>query len=110
MAPIVLECARRADVLKPTICVTGQHLEMLGQVMDYFGIAAGIDLAVMAAGQSLADLTARCLQGLNDVIARGNFDCVVAQGDTTTVLAASMAAFYQQAPFVHVEAGLRTGD
>jgi UDP-N-acetylglucosamine 2-epimerase (non-hydrolysing) len=110
MAPLVLECARRGHDVQPTICVTGQHREMLAQVMDYFGIRADVDLAVMEPGQSLAELTARCLQGLHDVIGRYRPDCVVAQGDTTTVMAAALAAFYQQVPLVHVEAGLRTGN
>ncbi len=110
MAPLVLECARRGPEVQPTICVTGQHREMLAQVMDNFGIHADVDLAVMAPGQSLAELTARCLQGLHDVIGRYRPDCVVAQGDTTTVMAAALAAFYQRVPLVHVEAGLRTGN
>ena len=110
MAPVVLECARRDDILRPTVCVTGQHREMLAGVMDYFGITADVDLGVMAAGQGLADLAARCLQGLENVIERYRPDCVVAQGDTTSVLAAALVAFYARVPFVHVEAGLRTGN
>jgi len=110
MAPVVLECARRGGRIKPIICFTGQHDEMLRQVTDYFSIQADVDLKVMSAGQSLAQLTARCLTSLDDLVAREKPDCLVAQGDTTSVLAASMVAFYRQLPFMHVEAGLRTGN
>jgi len=110
LAPLVRECARRSDELQATICVTGQHREMLKPVMEYFGVRADLDLEVMAAGQTLAALTARCLEGIDGAIDRYRPDCVVAQGDTTTVLAAALAAFYRRAPFVHVEAGLRTGN
>ena len=110
MAPVVSECARRDDVVQAVLCVTGQHREMLEQVMGYFEIKADVDLAVMSAGQNLSELTARCLIGLHAVIEQCQPDCVVAQGDTTTVMAASLAAFYQRVPFIHVEAGLRTGN
>jgi UDP-N-acetylglucosamine 2-epimerase (non-hydrolysing) len=110
MAPIVLECARRSEQVEPTICFTGQHDEMLRQVTDYFGIQSDIDLKVMSPGQSLAQLTARCLTSLDELVANEKPDCLVAQGDTTSVLAASMVAFYRQLPFLHVEAGLRTGN
>ncbi|MFN0017513.1 MAG: non-hydrolyzing UDP-N-acetylglucosamine 2-epimerase [Pirellulaceae bacterium] len=110
MAPVVLECARLGQQIKPIICFTGQHDEMLRQVTDYFDINADFDLKVMSAGQSLAALTARCLTSLDDLVAREKPDCLVAQGDTTSVLAASMVAFYRQLPFIHVEAGLRTGN
>lgn len=110
MAPVVAECARRKDEIKPIVCVTGQHAEMLAQATEYFGIQADVDLALMQPNQSLAQLTARCLAGLDDALERYRPDCVVAQGDTTTVLAAALAAFYRRVPFVHVEAGLRTGD
>ena len=110
MAPVVQCCLRRAEEIEPIICVTGQHREMLDQVNDYFGIQPGVDLSVMQPDQSLAGLTARLLTGLDETVARYRPDCVVAQGDTTTVLAAALAAFYRRTPFVHVEAGLRTGD
>jgi UDP-N-acetylglucosamine 2-epimerase (non-hydrolysing) len=109
MAPIVRACRRRAGV-EPIVCLTGQHREMLDQVVAYFGIEVDHDLDLMRPDQTLADLTSRCLQGLDAVLARARPSCVVAQGDTTTVLAASLAAFYRRVPFVHVEAGLRTGD
>jgi len=110
MAPLVHECRRRSDRIEPIVCVTGQHHEMLAQVTEYFDIEADVNLAVMRPDQSLAVLTGRCLTGLDEVLARYQPDCVVAQGDTTTVMAASLAAFYHRIPFVHVEAGLRTGD
>ncbi|HVC94386.1 MAG TPA: UDP-N-acetylglucosamine 2-epimerase (non-hydrolyzing) [Pirellulales bacterium] len=110
MAPLVQECRRRVDRIEPIVCVTGQHREMLAQVTDYFGIVPDVDLALMRPNQSLAELTSRCLTGLDEVLDRYQPDCVVAQGDTTTVMAASLAAFYRRIPFVHVEAGLRTFD
>ncbi len=110
MAPLVRECAHRSDELRATICITGQHREMLRPVMEYFGMRADLDLDVMAPGQTLAELTARCLSGIDGAIELYHPDCVVAQGDTTTVLAAALAAFYRRVPFVHVEAGLRTGN
>lgn len=83
---------------------------MLAQVLDYFSITPEIDLGLMKPGQKLAGLTASCLQEVDHVIADRNPDCVVVQGDTTTVMAAATAAFYHRKPVVHVEAGLRTGD
>lgn len=109
MAPIVRAC-REDDTIEPIVCFTGQHDEMLRQVTDYFEIEPDFDLKLMTPGQSLAQLTARCLTGLDEVIQASRPTCVVAQGDTTSVLAASLAAFYRRLPFVHVEAGLRTGD
>ncbi len=110
MAPVVHECLRRGDQIEPIVCLTGQHREMLAQVTDYFGITADLDLALMQPNQSLAELTARCFQGIDAALARFTPDCVVAQGDTTTVMVAALAAFYRRVPFVHVEAGLRTGN
>jgi UDP-N-acetylglucosamine 2-epimerase (non-hydrolysing) len=109
MAPVVHECLRRAGEVAPIVGLTGQHRELLSQVVDYFAIQPDYDLALMRPRQSLADLTGRCLRALDAVLAESRPDCVVAQGDTTTVLAASMAAFYRHVPFMHVEAGLRTG-
>lgn len=110
MAPVVYECRRRRDEIEPIVCLTGQHREMLAQVTDYFSLAADHDLDLMRPDQSLADLTARCLQGVDRLLEEVEPDCLVAQGDTTSVLAASLAAFYRRVPFAHVEAGLRTGD
>jgi UDP-N-acetylglucosamine 2-epimerase (non-hydrolysing) len=110
MAPVVHECLRRAEQIEPIVCLTGQHREMLAQVTDYFGLTADLDLALMQPNQTLAELTARCSQGLDGALAQFQPDCVVAQGDTTTVMVAALAAFYRRLPFVHVEAGLRTGN
>jgi UDP-N-acetylglucosamine 2-epimerase (non-hydrolysing) len=110
MAPVVQECARRAEDVAAIICVTGQHREMLAQVTDYFSISADLDLDVMRPDQTLAGLAGRCLGALDGVLERFGPDCVVAQGDTTTTFCASVAAFYRRVPFVHVEAGLRTGN
>lgn len=109
LAPVILECRRR-DAVEPIVCSTGQHREMLNSVMDYFGLRAEIDLGLMQPDQTLASLTARCVQAIDRVVAENQPDQVVVQGDTTTVMAASMVAFYHQIPIVHVEAGLRTGD
>lgn len=110
MAPIVHECRKRADQIETIVCATGQHRQMLDQVTSYFGIEVDRDLDLMAPNQTLADVTARCLTGLDAVLAEYKPDCIVAQGDTTTVMAAALAAFYRRVPLVHVEAGLRTGD
>ncbi len=110
MAPVVRACRDRAGAIDPLIVVTGQHREMLNQVTQYFGIQPDIDLELMRPDQSLADLTARCVQGVDAVLRDHRPDCLVVQGDTTTVMAAALAAFYQRVPLVHVEAGLRTGN
>jgi UDP-N-acetylglucosamine 2-epimerase (non-hydrolysing) len=109
MAPIIHEARRRAGDIRTITCVTGQHRELLGQVIDYFGITPTHSLDVMRPNQTLGDLTAHCLEGIDGLLAQVRPDCVVAQGDTTTVLAAALAAFYRRVPFVHVEAGLRSG-
>ena len=110
MAPIVHECMRRADELEAVVCLTGQHREMLDQVTEYFGIRADEDLELMRPNQTLAGLTARCIEGIDSAIQKYEPHCVVAQGDTTSVMAAGLAAFYRHIPLVHVEAGLRTYD
>lgn len=110
MAPVVAACRARGAQIAPVVCFTGQHDEMLRQVTDYFGIRPDFDLKVMTPGQSLAQLTAKLIVALDETIEATRPDWVVAQGDTTSVLAASLAAFYRRVPFVHVEAGLRTGD
>lgn len=110
MAPVVSACFRRFDDCEPYICLTGQHREMVMPVIEYFRINVDKELDVMRPNQPLAELTARCLERIDDEIANLRPDCVVAQGDTTSVLAASLATFYHRLPFVHVEAGLRTGN
>lgn len=109
MAPVIFECQSRA-ALDPIVCFTGQHREMLRQVTDYFEIEPQVDLNVMSPGQSLAKLTSRLLVELDQVVERYKPNCLVAQGDTTSVLAAAMVSFYRGLPLVHVEAGLRTGN
>ena len=107
MAPVVL-AARRHPEVTPVVCITGQHREMLDQINRYFGIIPEIDLNLMTTGQTLPELTARCLTALSVTISEQQPDCVIAQGDTTTAMCAAVAAFYGKIPFVHVEAGLRT--
>ena len=109
MAPVVQACIAHPSI-EPIICVTGQHKEMLQQVTEYFQITPDIDLELMRANQTLAGLTSRCVERMDEVIQQQQPDCAVAQGDTTTVMATALASFYRHVPFVHVEAGLRTGD
>ncbi|MBC8351299.1 MAG: UDP-N-acetylglucosamine 2-epimerase (non-hydrolyzing) [Planctomycetes bacterium] len=109
MAPVIQECHRRPGV-EPIVCFTGQHREMVAQVAAYFGIEPDLDLDLMVPNQTLGSLTSRCLDLLDQTVRKYSPDCIIAQGDTTTVMVASMAAFYHRVPFVHVEAGLRTGD
>lgn len=110
MSPLIMECQRRVDEVSAIVCSTGQHREMLSQVLQYFSITPDVDLGLMEPSQSLTRLTARCLEAVEQVILDQKPDCIVVQGDTTTVMATAMVAFYQQIPLVHVEAGLRTGD
>lgn len=109
MAPVVAAC-HASSGLAPIVCFTGQHREMLGQVAEYFGLRPHVDLALMSPDQTLSGLSARCLERIDETIVRWQPDCVVAQGDTTTVMAAAIAAFHRRVPFVHIEAGLRTGN
>ena len=108
MAPVVLEFAKRRDRAELVVAVTGQHREMLDQVLSVFRIAPDYDLGIMEERQSLAGLTCRAIEGLDPVIEKVRPDIVLAQGDTTTTFAASLAAFYHKVAFGHVEAGLRT--
>lgn len=109
MCPLVL-AMQRDKRIEPVVCVTGQHREMLDQVLAVFGIAPQHDLNIMKQGQDLTDVTTRILSGLREVIKQEKPDFLLVHGDTTTTLAASLAAFYQQVPVGHVEAGLRTGN
>nr|WP_132920944.1 UDP-N-acetylglucosamine 2-epimerase (non-hydrolyzing) [Sulfurirhabdus autotrophica] len=109
MAPVVLGLAR-AEGIESKVCVTAQHREMLDQVLDLFNIKPDYDLNLMAPGQDLFDITARCLLSLRDVFRQDRPDVVLVHGDTTTCFAAALAAFYENIPVGHVEAGLRTGD
>lgn len=110
LSPVVLQCKDREGV-EPIVCSTGQHREMLDQVLGYFGITPDIDLNLMRQSQTLSGLTALLIESIDRVLVENpRIDAVVVQGDTTTVMAASMVAFYHRKPIVHVEAGLRTGD
>ena len=108
MAPLVKEMQRRADEFQTVVCVTGQHREMLDQVLRIFDIHPDFDLNIMKQGQDLYDVTARVLTGMRDVLREAQPDVVLVHGDTTTSTAAALAAFYQQIPVGHVEGGLRT--
>lgn len=110
MCPLVKEFQRHAEVFKTVVCVTGQHREMLDQVLRIFEVKPDYDLNIMKQGQDLTDVTARVLAGMRDVFKQCHPDVVLVHGDTTTSTAAALAAFYQQIPVGHVEAGLRTHD
>lgn len=108
MAPLVKAFQNDTDNFQTIVCVTGQHREMLDQVLDIFDIKPDYDLNIMKQGQDLYDVTARVLVGMRDVLKESHPDVVLVHGDTTTSMAAALAAFYQQIPVGHVEAGLRT--
>lgn len=108
MCPLVKEFQKHADKFETIVCVTGQHREMLDQVLHIFDVTPHYDLNIMKQGQDLTDVTARVLTGMRDVFAQVRPDVVLVHGDTTTSTAAALAAFYQQIPVGHVEAGLRT--
>lgn len=108
MAPLVKTLQERTEDFETLVCVTGQHREMLDQVLEIFGIEPGYDLDIMKQGQDLYDVTARVLLGMREVLRQARPDVVLVHGDTTTSMAAALAAFYQQIPVGHVEAGLRT--
>lgn len=108
MAPLVKEFQKHPKECETIVCVTGQHREMLDQVLRIFEIKPAFDLNIMQQGQDLYDVTARVLTGMRDVLKKVQPDVVLVHGDTTTSTAAALAAFYQQIPVGHVEAGLRT--
>lgn len=108
MAPLVKEFQKHPEQFDTIVCVTGQHRQMLDQVLDIFDIKADYDLNIMKQGQDLYDVTSRVLTGMRDVLKEAKPDVVLVHGDTTTSMAAALAAFYQQIPVGHVEAGLRT--
>jgi UDP-N-acetylglucosamine 2-epimerase (non-hydrolysing) len=109
MCPIVLELKKRSDI-QTVVCVTGQHRQMLEQVLECFQVKPDVDLQLMKSGQTLSDLTQRVLNGMTEVLRSEKPDIVLVHGDTTTTFVAALAAFYQQIPVGHVEAGLRTGN
>ena len=108
MCPLVKELQKRTEEFKTIVCVTGQHREMLDQVLKIFDVKPDIDLNIMKQGQDLTDVTVRILNGMRDVFKECKPDVVLVHGDTTTSTAAALAAFYAQIPVGHVEAGLRT--
>ena len=110
MAPLVKEFQKYPEEFQTIVCVTGQHREMLDQVLRIFDIVPDYDLDIMKQGQSLYDITDRVLLGLKDVLEKEKPDLVLVHGDTTTTFSATLAAFYQQIDVGHVEAGLRTGN
>ncbi len=108
MCPLVKEFQKYPEEFETLVCVTGQHREMLDQVLHIFGVKPDFDLNIMKKGQDLYDVTSRVLVGMRDVLDEAKPDVVLVHGDTTTSMAAAMAAFYRQIPVGHVEAGLRT--
>jgi len=110
MAPLVKEFQKHPDKFHSVVCVTGQHREMLDQVLHIFDIVPDYDLNIMQQGQDLYDVTTRVLLGMRDVLKQERPDVVFVHGDTTTSTAAALAAFYQQIPVAHIEAGLRTNN
>ena len=110
MAPVVRELMRYPDVIETRTLVTAQHREMLDQVLHLFHITPDYDLNIMAAGQTLFDITTRAMLGINEVFQKERPDLVLVHGDTTTTFAGALAAYYHQIPVGHVEAGLRTHD
>lgn len=110
MCPLVKEFQKHSERFKTVVCVTGQHREMLDQVLSIFDVTPDYDLNIMKQGQDLYDVTARVLTGMRDVFKECKPDVVLVHGDTTTSTAAALAAFYAQIPVGHVEAGLRTHD
>ena len=110
MAPLVKKLQEMPEAFQTIVCVTGQHREMLDQVLRLFEITPEYDLNIMKPNQDLYDITSRILLGMRDVLKEVQPDIVLVHGDTTTSMAAALAAFYQQIPVGHVEAGLRTGN
>jgi UDP-N-acetylglucosamine 2-epimerase (non-hydrolysing) len=109
MAPVV-NALKAAAGIESEVCVTAQHRQMLDQVLDLFQIIPDYDLNIMKPGQDLTDITSNILLGLRDILKRKRYDLLLVHGDTTTTMAASLAAFYEKVPVGHVEAGLRTGN
>lgn len=108
MCPLAIAFQAASDSFETIVCVTGQHREMLDQVLAVFGIKPDYDLNIMSKGQDLYDVTSRVLLGMRDVLVQVKPDVVLVHGDTTTSMAAALASFYQQIPVAHIEAGLRT--
>ena len=109
LAPVVKELQNRREEFDVVQCSTGQHREMLEQVTSYFKMMPDFSLDVMRPNQTLGGLTSRLFEQIDHTVKTSNPDCIIAQGDTTSVMVSSVTAFYRKIPFVHVEAGLRTG-
>ena len=107
MAPLCHEFKKHIN-FDVKICVTGQHREMLDQVLRIFDIQPDFDLNIMSNGQDLSDVTSRVLLGIREIFNKGKYDLILVHGDTSTTFAASLAAFYAGIPLAHIEAGLRT--
>ncbi len=110
MAPLVKTLQARPESFTTIVAVTGQHRQMLDQVLHLFDIVPDYDLNIMKQGQDLTDVTCRILTGMRDVLGEAKPDVVLVHGDTSTSTAAALSAFYAHIPVGHVEAGLRTGD
>lgn len=110
MAPLVKALQKESNKFRTLVCVTGQHREMLDQVLQLFEITPDFDLNIMHKGQNLYDVTSKVLMGMGDVLKSEKPDIVLVHGDTTTSMAAALASFYEQIPVGHIEAGLRTND
>ena len=110
MAPLVKALQARPEDFETVVVVTGQHRQMLDQVLHLFDITPDYDLNIMKPGQDLYDVTSRILTGMRDVLKECRPDLVLVHGDTSTSTAAALSAFYAQVPVGHIEAGLRTGD
>lgn len=108
MAPVIFELRKRWGEFDPLTISTGQHRQMLDQVLRIFGVSVDVELDVMRHNQTLSGLTCRILTAMDDLLAKTPLDCLLVQGDTTTAFAAALAAFYRKIPVAHVEAGLRT--
>lgn len=110
MAPLVKEFQKNTDKFETIVCLTGQHRQMLDQINAFFGIKGDYDLDLMKPNQTLFDIMSCCLMGLKDVLAESKPDLIFVQGDTATVLAGALAAYFYRIPVAHLEAGLRSGD
>jgi len=110
LAPVVLELKRREDLFDFPVCVTAQHREMLDQVLAIFGVTPDHDLNIMSPGQTLAQVTARAMERLDNVVGQEKPDIILVQGDTTTAFCGALTGYYHQTKVGHVEAGLRTGN
>src|SRR5437588_1581546 len=110
LAPVIFELRRRPDEFQLALISTAQHRHMLDQVLDIFEITPDVDLDLMTPNQTLAGITCRVLQAMDELLQQRPLDCLMVQGDTTTAFAAALAAFYRKVPVAHVEAGLRSRD